>query len=325
MDCMKHSLVEMLVCPRCLPEEIGLCLTTVEADDEEVIRGSLACPSCREIFPITEGTAVILPAGEPDDPSRTGYESSRALSAYLWSHYADIFGDAEACAAYRKWASLIPPTEGVFLDSGCAVGRFSFEMSQKSHFVIGIDNSKSFIHTARKLLKNRRIDFGLVLEGELRENRRFELPGAWNTNRVEFLVADAQALPFRSETFSCLSSLNLVDKVPRPLVHLLEIGRVARSSGSRLLFTDPFSWSTEAAAREHWLGGLPGGVFSGRGIDNVKSILKGERGGLRPPWTIEGQGSVWWKIRNHCNHFELIRSWYVTAVRPPIPLAPATG
>jgi hypothetical protein len=44
-----------------------------------------------------------------------------------------------------------------------------------------------------------------------------------------------------------LFSLNMVDKLPKPLVHLAEINRLAQISGAQFLFSDPFSWSKEVA------------------------------------------------------------------------------
>ena len=81
------------------------------------------------------------------------------------------------------------------------------------------------------------------------------------------------------------------------------------------LFSDPFSWSEDVATEEDWLGGTERGPYSGRGVENIMEVLKGEKGGLVPEWKIEKHGHVWWKIRTHSNHFELIRSCYVKAVR----------
>jgi hypothetical protein len=66
---------------------------------------------------------------------------------------------------------------------------------------------------------------------------------------------------------------------------------------------------------ENWLGGTLDGVFSGRGNQNVIALLEGKAGALAPPWQVERHGHVWWKIRTHSNHFELIRSCFIKAVR----------
>jgi hypothetical protein len=84
---------------------------------------------------------------------------------------------------------------------------------------------------------------------------------------------------------------------------------------AQFLFSDPFSWSTEVAPPGDWLGGTPDGPYAGRGRDNVIALLEGRLGALSPPWQVESHGPIWWKIRTHSNHFEMIRSCYIKARR----------
>jgi hypothetical protein len=147
------------------------------------------------------------------------------------------------------------------------------------------------------------------------QKRAFQLPDKWDDAKVEFIVGDVQSLPFPKRLFSSLCSLNLVDKVPSPLQHLQEMDRVAELSGAQFLFSDPFSWTTDMAEPEDWLGGTDFGPYAGRGLDNIVSLLEGRKRGLGKPWTIGESGRTWWKIRNHCNHFELIRSCFIKAHR----------
>jgi SAM-dependent methyltransferase len=223
--------------------------------------------------------------------------------------------DREASTAYLEWANHIDSSSGLSLDAGCAVGRFTFEMAKKSELAVGIDSSHTFIRTARELMNHRRLQVSLVEEGELMGGGTIHLPETWSDSKVEFVVGDIQALPFRANLFASIASLNLVDKVPFPLLHLKEMNRVAKESGAQFLFSDPFSWSSDIARKEDWLGGMSRGRFSGRGIENIRSLLSGEKGELLPPWKIEDQGHIWWKIRNHLNHFELIRSCFIKATR----------
>jgi SAM-dependent methyltransferase len=132
---------------------------------------------------------------------------------------------------------------------------------------------------------------------------------------VEFIVGDALALPFRSKVFSAVASLNLIDKVPLPLNHLKETNRVSKEKGAQFLFSDPFSWSSDVAEEENWLGGKDHGPHSGRGMDNILLLLTGKKGDLKPTWDITSKGHIWWRIRNHRNHFELIRSCSIKAKR----------
>jgi uncharacterized protein YbaR (Trm112 family) len=313
---MKQILLDLLICPACLPNEKILDGTIFEKEGDDILEGSLVCPRCGSAYPIRKGIAFLDPAHvKQGGKSGSKYETAPVLSSYLWSHYGDILDDPEATSAYREWADLMRPHAGMAIDAGSAVGRFTFEMSLKSDFVIGVDNSTAFIGCARELMMNRRMKIDLNEEGLLKREHTLTLPDGWDSRKIEFIVADAQALPFSSGTFSSLASLNLVDKVPAPLRHMKEIHRLARERNAQFLFSDPFSWSKDAAVQENWLGGTDKGPFSGRGIENIMALLKNGRNGWSPPWKIENQGQIWWKIRTHSNHFELIRSCFVKAVR----------
>ena len=313
---MKELLVDLLICPSCLPVEAGLKCLIKEKDGEDILSGSLYCPHCNNNYPIRDGVAVILPvSSEIDTRGLSKYEKSSLLSSYLWAHYADILKDMDATAAYEEWAALLRDGSGISLDAGCAVGRFTFEMSMKSDFAVGIDNSPAFINTARQLMINRQTEFSTPEEGLLREERLIKLPETFDSAKVEFVVGDAQRLPFRMNSFSSVASLNLVDKIPSPLAHLREMNRVAEETSTQFLISDPFSWSTDIAKESEWLGGVTEGTHAGKGIDNIRSLLTAGNEGFLPEWKVEKQDHVWWKIRNHKNHFELIRSCYIKAVR----------
>ncbi|MGQ9687762.1 MAG: methyltransferase domain-containing protein [Desulfobaccales bacterium] len=313
---MKKALLDLLICPRCLPAEIPLQEHGLEeSKKEDIIEGNLGCPNCQSIFPIHQGVAFLDPNHGKTPPEQNRYETPALLSSYLWSHYGDLLGDDQATDAYRRWADLMEPLAGPCLDTGCAVGRFSFEMAKKFNLVVGLDTSVSFIRACRDLMLRRSLDLTLPEEGLLTRQVTLTLPADWPTDNLEFIVADAQALPFRSEAFAGVSSLNVVDKVPKPLTHLQELNRLARRRRAQLLFSDPFSWSAEVAPPREWLGGTLDGLFSGRGQDNIAALLEGNLNGFSPTWKVVDQGHIWWKIRTHRNHFELIRSCFVKASR----------
>ena len=312
---MKKPLLEMLVCPVCLPDEIALKAVINEQQHEDITEGALTCPKCGGAYPIREGIAFLDPSPQTEAKAASKYETAPVVSSYLWSHYGDILGDPEASSAYAEWAGLVNGGPGVVLDIGSAVGRFTFEMSRTHDFAVGIDNSVAFIRAARELMVRGRKAVALRQEGLLTREETVVLPESWQTGKVEFIVGDALALPFRSRSFSALASLNIADKVPFPLKHLQEANRVAREKEVQFVLSDPFSWSTEAAREEDWLGGKDTGPYAGRGIDNIIALLEGKDRQLLPAWHIARQGHVWWKIRTHANHFELIRSCFVKAER----------
>ncbi|MCG6882082.1 MAG: methyltransferase domain-containing protein [Deltaproteobacteria bacterium] len=313
---MKKRILEVLLCPSCLPEEHGLDPRIIKEEKDDILEGVLSCLHCGREYAIQNGIAFLDPGSPQKVPDKVSkYEAAPVVSSYLWSHYGDLLKDENASAAYQAWSEQMGILSGFALDAGSAVGRFTFELSRKSDFAIGIDNSISFIRTARELMLRREKEFELLQEGLVTQKKTVTMPEGWKSQNTEFLVADAQRLPFKSGSFSSLASLNLVDKLPEPLVHLKEMNRVAKPRQSQFLFSDPFSWSDEVTGPGNWLGGTHEGPYSGDGVKNVMEILSGRKNGLGSQWNIERMGHVWWKIRTHQNHYELIRSCFIKANR----------
>lgn len=310
---MDRRLLDLLICPACLPAETPLRPATLTFAGNDVLTGRLECTDCNRRYPIDKGVAVLLPESKTTDlRAADRYESPAGIAAYLWSHYGDLLGDSEATDAYIRWARLIAGSGGPALDAGCAVGRLTFELGRHRELAIGIDRSFSFVRLARRLKGEGRLAFRLPLEGRLTEPKTVVLPPEWRPERCEFLVADALALPFPRGTFAAGCSLNLVDKLPQPRRHLEELSRVAAPAGAQLLFADPFSWSATVASSREWLGGTAKGPFAGGGKENVRRFLEAQ---LSPPWRVAQSDPVWWKLRSHRNHFELIRSVTLLAER----------
>jgi len=233
---MKKALIEILVCPSCLPEERRLTEHVIREQEDDILAGSLTCRHCGQRFPIRDGVAFLTLADPRSAKADSKYETPSALSSYLWSHYSDLLKEPEASAAYREWVNLMHLKGGLAIDIGTAVGRFAFEMTLRSDFVIGIDNSVSFIQAARALMMKRRGKILLPLAGRISRKATVTLSDEWDVKKVEFIVADAHALPFKANTFSSLASLNIIDKVAVPLKHLQETNRVARDKDAQLLF-----------------------------------------------------------------------------------------
>ena len=313
---MKKWLNEKLLCPGCIPEEKPLDLDINEEENEDVIEGRLTCSDCGRTYPIQKGVAFVLPEESSSVLSNgTGYNSRGMLSAYLWSHFCDLFNDPDATDAYKVWSAYFKGTNGYALDIGCAVGRLSFEMSKTHPYVIGIDTSKSFIQKARDLLIKKRLDFDLIIEGQIVERRSCDLDRQWNYDNVEFIVADALALPFPKNLFSTVSSVNVLEKVPDPLLHLAEANRVLREKDSIFLFSDPFSWDESVMDPGLWLGGKADGKYRGRGMDNINRILSDGDGIFEPSLRIIDKKNIAWKIRKTANLWEHINSQSIIATR----------
>lgn len=313
---MKKWLADRLICPDCLTEEIPLDLEVKEAQLDDLLEGELTCPACKRCYQIHKGVAVVLPEKSmPVVLENLGYNTPGMLSSYLWSHYSDLFEDPQATDAYRIWASHLRNINGYALDIGCAVGRLSFELSKSNTHVIGIDTSISFIRKARELLKARELTFDLIIEGLITEERSCTFDGQWNFDRIDFLVADALALPFPRSMFSTVTSVNILEKVSSPIDHLIDINRVLREENAMFMFSDPFSWDESVSHPESWLGGKTYGTYPGRGIDTIARLFSGQDKIFDPPLEITARSNVSWKIRKTENLWEHINSQFIIGNR----------
>ncbi len=317
---MKKWLVNELICPECLGnnthKEVVLTADIKAETDEEIIEGRLNCPECGRHYEINEGIAVVVPEKTlPITWNMAGYGSFSMRSSYLWSHYSEFFNGPDATDAYKKWAAAFSPRKGWALDIGCAVGRLTFEMTKTHDRAIGIDTSISFIRAARKLMTHKRLEFDLILEGEITERKASDLDPDFEFENAEFIVADAMALPFRSNRFATASSVNILEKVPNPSLHFAEANRVMDMTNARFLFSDPFSWDETVSIPDLWLGGRNEGPFKGFGMDNVCRILQEGNGIFSPGFSIRETGRVQWKIRKTRNLWEHITSQFVIGQR----------
>lgn len=315
---MKRWVVDKLICPECYALEMPLELIIREERGDDVMDGELRCPDCDRCYPIRGGIAVILPEKtRAIMNSEAGYNSPPMVSSYLWSHFCDLFGDPQATDAYQVWSAALRPSTGIAVDVGCAVGRLSFELARTHEHVIGIDTSYAFIRRARQILSRRHLDFDMIIEGQLTEPREYAFDDDWDLGGVEFIVADALALPFRSHSFATVAAINILEKVPDPLRHLQEINRMLSASESTFLFSDPFSWDSAVSPPETWLSGNGNGSspYSQRGIDTLRRMFKGEFNVFEPPLEIAADGEVAWKIRKTAHLWEHITSQYLVGQR----------
>lgn len=297
-------LLDMLVCPACLPEEILLKLENACREGEDIVAGRLVCPGCGKQYGIEDGLADLVAEDTVTPPGQDRYDQERLAASYLWSHYADLWNDPEATGAYAQWLELMGEVSGPGLDAGCAVGRFTLELAARTGFAVGIDLSRNFVALARRVAAESGMTFTAPLQGLLTTTFSFTLPTRLQRGTAEFVRADAMRLPFRRECCGVVASLNVVDKVPDPRQHLGECQRVLAAPGT-LVVSDPFSWSPDVAPPEQWLGGTP---ETGDSATYLTALL-----GREPGLSAHVAGSVRWAIRDHANRFERIRSEVVVA------------
>lgn len=104
-----------------------------------------------------------------------------------------------------EWLNI--PADGVALDVGCGPGNVTASLARAAGpdgLALGVDISVPMLERA---------------------------VNAQAGSNVGFLRADAQALPFRDETFDALTSLAVLQLIPEPTTALLAMARVLKPGG----------------------------------------------------------------------------------------------
>lgn len=107
---------------------------------------------------------------------------------------------------FKEISKLIEKTDGQILDIGSADGVFTKVILEKSGAkkVIGVDVLKNSVDWANK---------------------------HWKNKKVEFILADANDLKFKDETFDAVFALEVLEHVETPLEILKDIRRVLKRDG----------------------------------------------------------------------------------------------
>ncbi len=193
------------------------------------------------------------------------YETDRYLHEYLVFHYGQPedhcpfkFIPRELLRFHERIREecLLPvPRTGNIraLDVGCAVGRFTFELSRLADEVIGVDNSKRFILTARSMARRKSIEAHIHESGAEFSSRRLALPKGVHPSGVRFQVGDAQKLdPIAQKPFDIVAAINLICRLPLPSVFLKQLPRIVAHDG-QVIIASPFSWLKQYTPRRKWL------------------------------------------------------------------------
>ena len=327
---MREEHLERLrpVCPGCRDGEDAhpLRLAVIaRAEGEEVVEGALECsnPLCRREHPIVDGIPIVVAdlagwaAHQLDSVLRrddltsflhtllgdaagagSAYDRDRVhLSGYVHAHFAPEGGFGAVVDAALGLLEGSP--EGLWLDAGCAAGGASFELARRgADLVVGVDLAFAVLRTAEQARRTGRVRYPLRRVGLAYDEQ--ELPVAdVPADRVSFWCCDVAALPLPAGTASGALSLNVIDCVPSPLAHLLELDRVLAPGGDVLLST-PYDWSAGATQPAAWIGGhSQRGGTEGSSARELRRILGGGAG-LDLHLAVAGEGEpVTWRVRSH--------------------------
>jgi ubiquinone/menaquinone biosynthesis C-methylase UbiE len=108
---------------------------------------------------------------------------------------------------FKNISKISTPVKGAILDVGCADGTFSeiIFKKTKAEKIIGIDVLKKSVEYAAKRFKNK--------------------------EKMSFMVADAENLPFKDNQFGAVFCLEALEHILDPKKAILEMKRVLRPGG----------------------------------------------------------------------------------------------
>lgn len=317
-------------CPACRiagrePEPLALG-TVAREDGGDIREGVLVCPeaACRREHPIIDGIPVVVAdlagwaahqldsvlrredlspflqtlIGDAAGPG-SAYDRDRLhVSGYAHAHYDEGGGFPSVVDA--AIGLLDPPAvDGLWIDTGCATGGATVELARRgAELAVGVDLSFAVLRAAERVRREGRARYALRRVGLAYDERDVDVPGV-APDRIAYWCADVAALPFGDGAFAGALSLNVLDCVPSPLGHLLELGRVLAPGTSALLCT-PYDWSSAATGPDQWIGGhSQRGGSEGSSVAELRRVLSGDAGvetGLR---VVAERDGVYWRVRSH--------------------------
>lgn len=247
------------------------------------------------------------------------YETERYLHEYLFFHYGkphDLcpfeFMPGELLRFHERIREecLLPSANRMrtrALDMGCAVGRFTFELSRVADEVVGVDNSNGFILAAQTMARRRAVEVRIHESGSKFSKRRVALPRGVEPAKVRFQVGDAQNFSSPTppkvrgahgsiSTFDIVAAINLICRLPSPSAFLRRVSSLV-SSGGQLVIASPFSWLKEYTPRREWMA-----------RSDVEKAL-------RPHFRLQQHRDIPFVIREHRRKYQLIVSEVLTFKR----------
>lgn len=135
------------------------------------------------------------------------------------------------------------------LDLGCALGRLSAEYAKRVKHAVGLDNSETMVKTAQQIItseKTNRIDIPVRTVGN---DFVDAYTAGWGIANCDFLVGNAESIPFVDLLFDFVACVNLLDRTLTPRKVIAEIFRILKPGGF-LLITSPYDWRKDYTPNE---------------------------------------------------------------------------
>jgi SAM-dependent methyltransferase/uncharacterized protein YbaR (Trm112 family) len=231
---MRSSLLEYLRCP--MGCQTGLVVAPTEAEDSEVLNGSLTCPECARAWPIDQGIPRLLPAellestasnpkSEIQDPDSSDLARKRTemfardaqAAEYDRMWHLNLFGLVEIPVTLLKMGLAGTHT---LLEAGCGTGRMTGAFAARCKELVSVDFSwESLLACKRKLQKA-------------------------GIKNVHLAQADLCHLPFRTEVFDRVVSCQVLEHIPSAAARseaVRELARVLTRGGNLTLSAYQYS------------------------------------------------------------------------------------
>ncbi|OGW79347.1 MAG: hypothetical protein A3G33_03130 [Omnitrophica bacterium RIFCSPLOWO2_12_FULL_44_17] len=237
---MNVQFLNLLKCPNCSDGEFHL--RSFEAHGEQVVEGVISCQGCKVWFPILESVPVISinPIVFEDAVRRVrakwertfNFSCNNSITAKMDAptlelqqkqieHFAKevinydheisntTFWKAVDAETIQTWARNRKDKVDVLFEIGCGGGRTTIQFLSAGLKVIASD---------------------ICLEAIIKAIHNIESMKL-NRHNVEFIVAEAENLPFKSTTFSAVSFAGVLHHVTEPKRVIRELSRILKKEG----------------------------------------------------------------------------------------------
>ncbi len=210
------------------------------------------------------------------------------LSSYAHDHWAEydleetITADAAPAAARGAVARCLTagldllgpaPPSGPNLDIGCAVGRSSVVLADRTQaLTLGVDLNFSMLRLACQIVRTGEVTYPRRRIGVVYDRRSFHVPIP-TPDLIDFWACDALALPFAASRFAVVTALNVLDCVSSPQTLLASIADLVSPGGGAILAT-PYDWSANVTQPQGWIGGhSQRGTANGAAEPQLRALL----------------------------------------------------
>jgi len=198
---MRSTLIDILACPKCRSAE-RLRITAEKEVDDDVIEGSLICPSCNAEFAIRGGVPRFVAAGE-DYCANFGFQ---------WREWKET--QIDRLAGHRLSTGRFFYDTGwdpswlngkLVLDAGCGAGRFADVAAAHGARVIACDISDA-VDACREVT-------------------------AVHGDKVECVQASLFDLPLREGSFDAVYCIGVIQHTPDPEAVITGLPRFLKPAG----------------------------------------------------------------------------------------------